>query len=180
MRSSHTYARAAAIALCAFLAFAISQPAAFAHAGLVSANPEANKEITVMPDRISLTFTEDLMVIGEKNVNEISLSYQPSADAAVTINLTDVKVEGATLSAAVPVENYQSGTYEVSYSIVSADGHKVSDTYRFSLNAPTLLITPAPAKEAGHGVLPLPIVGAIALVIALGGLFAFRARTRKS
>ena len=158
----------------------LSPATAFAHAGLVSANPEPNKEITVMPDRISLTFTEDLMVIGEKNVNTISLSYQPSADATVTINLTDLQVEGATLSAVVPAENYQSGTYEITYSIVSADGHKVSDSYRFSLNAPTLLIAPAPAKDAGHGVLPLPIVGAIALVIALGGLFAFRARTRKS
>jgi methionine-rich copper-binding protein CopC len=180
MRHSDSFTRATAIALCAFLAIAISQPAAFAHAGLVSANPEANKEITVMPDHISLTFTEDLMVIGEKNVNTLSLTYKQSADAAVTINLTDVQVEGATLSAAVPADDYQSGTYEISYSIVSADGHKVSDSYRFSLNAPTLLIAPVPAKDAGHGVLPLPIVGAIALVIALGGLFAFRARTRKS
>jgi methionine-rich copper-binding protein CopC len=154
--------------------------AAFAHAGLVSANPAANKEITVMPDRIALTFTEDLMVIGEKNVNTLSLSYLPASEAPVTINLTDAKVEGATLSAAVPADDYQSGTYEISYSIVSADGHKVSDSYRFSLNSPTLLIAPVPAKDAGHGVLPLPIVGAIALVIALGGLFAFRARTRKS
>ena len=154
--------------------------AAFAHAGLVSANPEVNKEITAMPDRISLTFTEDLMVIGEKNVNSISLFYQPSQDAEVTIKLTDVQVEGATLSAAIPSENFQSGTYEVSYSIVSADGHKVTDKYQFSLNAPTLYVTPTPAKDAKDGVLPLPIVGAISLVIALGGLFAFRARTRKS
>lgn len=146
-----------------------------AHAGLVSANPVANKEITAMPDRISLTFTEDLMVLGENDVNSISLNLMDGPE----VTLTDVKVEGAVLSATIPAGGYESGTYEVFYKIVSADGHKLSDSYAFSLNAPTLLTAPAPTDEDGDGVLPLPIVAAIAIVLILGGFFALRARNRK-
>ena len=147
-----------------------------AHAGLVSANPAANTEVTVMPTEIALKFTEDLMVIGEKNVNSISLNLLDGAEVA----LTDIKVDGAVLSATVPAGEYDSGVYEIFYSIVSADGHTLSDSYSFSLNAPTPLIAPAPAAEDGDGVLPLPIVGALALVTILGGFFALRARNRKS
>ncbi len=144
-----------------------------AHAGLVSSNPAANTEITAMPSQISLTFTEDLMILGEKDVSSISLHLMDGPE----VTLTDVKVNGATLSANLPEAEYQSGVYEVDYKIVSADGHKVSDSFTFSLNAPTLLIAPAPDKD-GAGVFPLPIVGAISIVIGVGGFFALRARKR--
>ena len=153
------------------LALLLVPVSASAHAGLVSANPEANKEITLMPQEITLTFTEDLMVLGEADVNSISMNLLDGAE----VPLADIKVNGPTLSATVPEGNYESGTYEIFYKIVSADGHKLSDSYAFSLNAPTLLIAPAPEKES-HGVIPLPIVGAIALVIALAGLFIYRSR----
>ena len=144
-----------------------------AHAGLVSSNPEANKEITVMPGEISLTFTEDLLTLGGKSVNTLSLT---GPDGLLT--LTSIAVNGAVLSAAVPDGEYTSGTYSVDYKIVSADGHQLGDSYQFSLNAPTPLIAPAPAADS-HGVLPLPIVGAIAILIAVGGFLALSARNRK-
>jgi methionine-rich copper-binding protein CopC len=169
--STSRSARKLLVSLFALLALVVAPVAASAHAGLVSANPEANKEITVMPQEITLTFTEDLMVLGEADVNSISMNLLDGAE----VPLADIKVNGPTLSATVPEGNYESGTYEVFYKIVSADGHKLSDSYAFSLNAPTLLIAPAPA-EASHGVIPLPIVGAIALVIALAGLFIYRSR----
>jgi hypothetical protein len=108
-------------------------------------------------------------------VNSISLNLLDGAEIA----LTDLKVDGSVLSATVPTGEYESGVYEVFYSIVSADGHKVSDSYSFSLNAPTPLIAPASSDDGGDGVLPLPIVGAITLVVILGGFFALRARNRK-
>jgi methionine-rich copper-binding protein CopC len=153
-----------------------------AHAGLVSANPAANSSVTMMPTEIALTFTEDLMVIGDKKVNSISLNLLDGAEIA----LTDLKVDGSVLSASVPAGEYDSGLYEVFYSIVSADGHKLSDSYSFTLKSfgstlqtasPTA--TPSPTQESGDGVLPLPIVGAITLVVILGGFFALRARNRK-
>ena len=159
----------------ALLATAIITPtSAFAHAGLVSSTPAANSDVKVMPNEISLTFTEDLLVLGDKDVNSISLNLMDGPE----VTLTDIKVDGAVLSATVPVGEYESGRYEVFYKIVSADGHKLSDSYSFSLNAPTPLIAPTPTDE-GDGVLPLPIVGAIAIVVMLGGFFALRARNRK-
>jgi methionine-rich copper-binding protein CopC len=146
-----------------------------AHAGLVSSNPAANTEITAMPSEISLTFTEDLLTLGDKGVNSVSLNLMDGAEVA----LTDVKVNGAVLSATIPAGDYESGVYEVFYKIVSADGHALSDSYSFSLNAPTLLIAPTPEGQGGDGVLPLPIVGAIAIVLILGGFFALRARQQK-
>jgi methionine-rich copper-binding protein CopC len=147
-----------------------------AHAGLVSADPAPNSEVLVMQDEISLTFTEDLMVLGENEVNSISLNLMDGPE----VSLTDIKVDGAVLSATVPAGMYESGTYEVFYKIVSADGHKLSDSYSFALNSIARGVTSAPADEDGDGVLPLPIVGAIALVTILGGYFALRARNRKS
>ena len=157
------------------LSLLFSPTAAMAHAGLVSANPAANSSVTVMPEKIELTFSEDLMTIGEKNVNTISLNLLDGAE----IPLTNIEIDGAKLTATIPSGNYESGSYEVFYSIVSADGHKVSDSYLFSLNAPTPLIAPAPSTSESHGALPLPIVGALAIVIALGGLYALRARSTR-
>ena len=157
------------------LAILLVPVSANAHAGLVSADPAANSEVLVMPEKISLTFTEDLMVLGEKDVNSISLNLMDGPE----VSLTDIKVEGAVLSATVPAGMYESGTYEVFYSIVSADGHKLSDSYSFSLNSIARGVTSVPADENGDGVLPLPIVGAIVIVVILGGFFALRARNRK-
>ena len=153
----------------------INPTSAFAHAGLVFANPAANAEVTIMPEQIQLTFTEELMLIGEKKVNNVSLV---GPDGEITISETTVN--GALLSATVPAAEYPSGSYTVSYSIVSADGHKLSDSYSFSLNAPTPLIAPAPAgeDEGGDGVLPLPIVGAIAIAVIVGLFVAFGRRNR--
>ncbi len=148
---------------------------AFAHAGLVSSTPAANSEVKVMPSEITLTFTEELLVLGDKDVNSISLNLMDGQE----IPLTDIKVDGAVLSATVPAGMYETGTYEVFYKIVSADGHKLSDSYSFALNSISRSLTAPPANKNGDGVLPLPIVGAIAIVVILGGFFALRARNRK-
>jgi hypothetical protein len=82
------------------------------------------------------------------------------------------------LTATVPEGEYASGVYEVFYRIVSADGHKVSDSFTFSLNAPALIAEPV--IDEGDGVIPAPIALAIAIVVLLGGYLAFRASKGKS
>ena len=126
-----------------------------------------------MPSEISIQFSEDLLTITDKEVNTISLTHFDGPP----VEVTDVKVNGATLSATVPAGEYESGVYEVVYKIVSADGHKVIDSFTFSLNTPTLYTAPAEEPE-GDGVLPLPIVLALAVLAALGGFFALRARRK--
>ena len=146
-----------------------------AHAGVVSTIPERAQELTAMPSEISVTFSEDLLLIDGQDVNTISLTLF----AGEPLDITDMKVDGATISAKIPEGAYQSGIYEVNYKVVSADGHKVSDSYTFSLNAPTLYAAEGAAEENESGVIPLPIVGAIVIVVILGGFFALRARNRK-
>jgi methionine-rich copper-binding protein CopC len=157
------------------LAILLVPVSANAHAGLVSANPEANTLLSVMPSEISLTFTENLMVLDGKDVNSIALNLMDGPE----VKLSDVKVDGAVLSATIPAGEYESGTYEIFYTIVSSDGHKVSDSYSFSLNSLARDVSPTSVKDGGDGVLPLPIVGAIVIVVLLGGFFALRARNRK-
>jgi methionine-rich copper-binding protein CopC len=145
-----------------------------AHAGVVSTFPSQDEVVTVMPTEIKIVFSEELMTITDKEINTISLIHFDGPP----VEINDVRVSGATLSANVPSGDYESGIYKVRYRIVSADGHKVSDSFTFSLNAP--VTTAALNVEAdGDGVLPLPIVGAIAIVVILGGYLALRARNRK-
>jgi methionine-rich copper-binding protein CopC len=166
--------RKLSIALIVFIAAVVAPTAASAHAGLVSANPAANVEITSMPVKIELTFTEDLLTIGDKQVNTISMTDPKGA----AVNLSEVAVAGAVLSANLPEATFDSGSYTVTYSIVSADGHKLSDSYSFSLNAPTLYVAPAPAPSQ-HGAIPLPIALAITVLIGIGGYLVLAKRRRQ-
>ena len=170
----------------ALTALFINPTSAIAHANVVSSIPTAGGSTSFMPDRIQITFTENLLQLEGKKVNSISLSYMKHSDLGLAVPLTDVKVEGTTLSAAVSAGQYETGNYNVSYSIVSADGHKLDGSFLFTLKsfgstlqsaAPSA--TPVSSDEDGDGVLPLPIVGAIAIVVILGGFFALRARNRK-
>ncbi len=144
-------------------------PAAFSHAGVVSTTPTQDQELTAMPTQLEVTFSEELLTLGDKQVNTISLTLLDGP----AVELSNIQVVGATISAQVPEGEYESGTYEVFYTIVSADGHKVSDSYSFSLNAPTLYAEPM-ASEKKDGVLPTPILTAILILIVVGGIYALR------
>ena len=158
----------------ALLAAALFPVSSSAHAGVVSTYPVQDEVVTVMPTEVKVVFSEELMTITDKEINTISLTRFDGPP----VEITDVKVSGTTLSASVPAGDYESGIYEVTYRIVSADGHKVSDSFTFSLNAPVTTAAPN-VEDDGDGVLPLPIVGAIAIVVILGGYFALRARNSK-
>ena len=164
------------LAALAALFFLVAAPSyASAHAGLVSSNPVDASELTQMPSEITLNFTDQLMTFSDKQVNTVSLSLQGGDQVA----LGEVRVEGATLSAVIPAGTYQSGIYEISYRIVSADGHKVSEILTFSLNLPEEAAGLEPRAEEsdqGQGVIPLPLVAAIAILLLLGGFFALRNR----
>lgn len=178
--STSPIARKFLVSLFALLALVFAPTAASAHAALVSSNPAANSSTSFMPKTIQLTFSENLMQIKDKEVNSISLSYMKHSDLGFGVALTDIKVDGATLSATIPAGQYEVGKYVITYSIVAQDGHKLSDSFQFSLSTfgSTLKnVSPKPTVvKENHGVIPLPIVGAIALVIALSGLFIYRSR----
>jgi methionine-rich copper-binding protein CopC len=145
-----------------------------AHAGVVSTSPSQDQVLNEMPSEISITFSEELLTIAGQAVNTLSLT----AFDGPPVEISEITVSGTQISAVVPAGEYASGVYEVVYRIVSADGHKVSDSFTFSLNAPALIAEPV--LEKGDGVIPAPIAASIAIVIALGGYLALRASKRRS
>lgn len=153
---------------------AISPAAALAHAGVVGTSPTQDQVLNEMPSEISITFSEELLTIAGQEVNTLSLT----AFDGPPVEISEITVFGTQISAVVPAGDYAPGVYEVFYRIVSADGHKVSDSFTFSLNAPALISEPV--SEKGDGVIPAPIAIAIAIVLALGGYLALRASKRKS
>lgn len=153
------------------MAIFLSPIPANAHAGVVSTFPAQDQVFDVMPLDIQVTFSEELLTIEGQSVNTLSLATLDGTP----IEISAPTVKGNEISATIPEGEYEAGTYEVTYSVVSADGHKVSDSLSFAVNAPVTTSAPYVA-EKGDGVLPPPIVAAIAILTLLAGLFVFRAR----
>lgn len=150
-----------------------STTAAVAHSGVVSSNPSADQVLTALPDEISVTFSEELLVIEGKTVNTLTLTAQDTTQ----VPLTDISVEGNFLSASMPVGDFPAGLYEMKYRVISADGHEVSDVITFSLDTPiAVVVTP----ESQPFAVPLPIVLAIALLIVAGGFYLLARRRRSN
>ena len=150
-----------------------------AHAGVVATSPSQDQVVTTMPTEISVTFSEELLEISDKEVNTLTVA---DPDGALIENLNP-RVEGPTLIATLPAADnesgeYPSGLYTVNYRVVSADGHEVTDSYTFSLNAPMLLATESPANQGGDGVIPLPILISILTLLVAGGILLIRLRKR--
>lgn len=142
-----------------------------AHAGVVSVAPAQDQVLMSMASEISIQFSEELLTIANKDVNTLSLTELDGPP----IELENIRVEGEYLKADIPNGDYAPGTYEVTYRIVSADGHKLSDSFSFALNAPAVIAAPVITDE-GDGVIPLPIVGAIVILTLTGGILIFRSR----
>ena len=156
-------------------------PAAVAHSGVVASNPTEGQELTELPNEVSVTFSEELLVIEGKDVNTLTLTAQD----ATQVPLTEIKVEGNILRASVPAGDFPAGLYEMNYRVISADGHEVSDEITFSLAtavaSPETSASPEVVKtESQPFALPLPIVLAIALLIVAGGFYLLARRRRSN
>lgn len=98
-----------------------------------------------MPSAIEIEFTEELMTIGEKNINSIEVTGPDGGEVA----LSKTVVDKSRLVASFAPQEFSDGTYIVSYRVVSADGHGVSGSYEIYLNAPTTISTTA-TSEVEH------------------------------
>jgi copper resistance protein C len=170
--------RAAALAALCGLALLLGAGVASAHSRLVSSNPADGSNLATSPQRVSLTFNEQvqadftaLTVVGPDGAQ-----YQSG----------DVTANGATISVGVKPLG-PAGKYQIGYRVISDDGHPVAGSVSFTLTAPgpaaaaataaatapTTAAAPAPvvnaappaAAEGGAPVWPW-IAGAVVLVIA--------------
>ncbi|PLR40475.1 hypothetical protein CYR32_01655 [Chimaeribacter coloradensis] len=113
--------------LCAFLFTAAVAPAAFAHAHLVSSAPAANALVQGTPQQLVLTFTEGV----EPRFSRVTLA----GPLAVTFPSAQLSSEnGDKTRLQVPLDKaLPTGEYQVSWKVVSVDGHRTQGTYRFTV-----------------------------------------------
>ena len=116
------------ISLC-LLFFVIPGRSALAHAELESSSPADGSIVETMPNEITLTFGEKLLTLGEENVNTLNLS----TTSGIEVALSPVTVSGEVLSATVvsSPSTLTPGQYQISYRVVSTDGHPVKGEISF-------------------------------------------------
>ncbi|SCG34168.1 copper resistance CopC family protein [Micromonospora humi] len=181
-------ARSAAAALAAVLTALLLAPAtpAAAHNALQSATPAQDARLTAAPTSVTLRFRQRLnpefttIVLSDADRRKVPTGAPAVAGTAGTVTVDQ------------PLAN---GTYTVAYRVVSADGHPVQGSYRFTVAdpaAPTASTTPAtagadasasPASAAGDGDDGPPVAlvaGAVAGALAVAGAGVLLSRRRRA
>lgn len=133
-RPAHGLRRAAAflsalLAGCLILAGTVAAaPAAWAHARLVSSNPEDGSSVIDMPTHIEFVFNEEV----NRQFSQVVLEDERGE----THPANEVTVQGPRVTAVVPAE-VTSSSVVARYRVVSADGHPIGGEISFAVeNAP--------------------------------------------
>ncbi|MEV5767765.1 copper resistance CopC family protein, partial [Micromonospora sp. NPDC052213] len=121
----------AALAVAALL-LVPAAPAA-AHNTLQSASPAKESRLTTAPTQVKLTFMQKL----DPAFTTIALT--DAAQAKVATGEPVVTGTTGTVTIDRPLAN---GTYTVAYRVVSADGHPVQGSYRFTVADPSASASP--------------------------------------
>jgi methionine-rich copper-binding protein CopC len=136
-----------------------------AHARLVSTNPVDGAVLTALPDSVTFTFNE--------NILEGSTAIAFVDELGVVIDSSPGTLLGPSITAPWPQQTSQ-GSIQVSYRVVSADGHPVMGSITVTLAGTSLsepdTATPAPPPEAtlsASSSFPLPISLAMAIVVLI-------------
>lgn len=111
-------------------------PAAFAHDQLISSSPAPDERLDKKPASIVLSFSSPLLALGhEVRVVDDNARNWVAGPPVLTRE---------TLTQALP--ELPDGGYQVSWRVVSADGHPISDGYRFHVGNP-VAASPAAGVE---------------------------------
>lgn len=109
------------------LGTALPSSSAIAHDALVSASPAENESLAVAPEAVELEFTDDLLDTGAL------IRVTNTAGEQVTEGALELK--GRTVTQAL-IADLPNGQYTIVWRVVSADGHPITDTYRFAVGEP--------------------------------------------
>ena len=126
--------RLATATIAAFVLIGAATPA-WAHERLVSADPEQGVALDTAPTTVTLTFSGKVEATGES----IRITGRDGTDWAVS----DVTPSGTKITAKVKAQG-QPGTQVLAYRVTSADGHTLTGTYTFDVEAFTPTTTPPP------------------------------------
>lgn len=100
---------------------------ATAHAALLSTDPDRGSQIPTLPGQIALTFSDQM--------NRPSTITVTAPDGS-RIDEGDTTVDGQIVSRRVHDPDL-AGLYRVDYRVISADGHPVTGSYKFSVTTGT-------------------------------------------
>ncbi|MFD5214245.1 copper resistance protein CopC [Microbacterium sp. NPDC058345] len=130
----------AAVAAAAVLA--VAAPAA-AHDELVQSTPAADEQLTVAPEQVVLTFSNNLLSLEDNSGTAMTVVDSTGQDWVAG----EPVVQADTVT--VPLdEGMPNGDYTVTWKVVSSDGHPTDGEYAFSLAAEDAEASAEPADEA--------------------------------
>ena len=113
---------------------------ALGHAALISTSPEAGAIVKTTPTVVTLSFTEDINAVGAR-VQVIARDGKRYDSGAPQVT---GRVLRQPIAAGLP-----DGTSTVAWTVISADGHRVSNAFQFSVGQETVGgITDANATDA--------------------------------
>ena len=105
---------------------AVLAPVAAAHSVLTSVEPQDGATLDASPDRVALTFNED--------INQAFASVAvTSGDGGTNLVVGEPAVEGPTVTA--DLDGLADGAYTVGYRVTSSDGHVVSGSSVFTVES---------------------------------------------
>ena len=160
------------ILIATILVSALTPNFASAHTELLSSDPAAGSVVTTWPTEISLTFNEELQVIGNEKSNFVvvnnAVGDQISAD--------DESLNGSTIKVSLDPNTIE-GPVLVYYRVISADGHAVEGEYTFTFGSG--VVTAEGVQNTEKSKYPIGIYIASALFITTSlffGIYAYRRR----
>lgn len=116
-------------------------PAAFAHDQLIFSSPAPEDHLADTPSGITLAFSSPLLALGHE-VRVIDDTGRNWVDGAAVLSRE-------TLTQALP--ELPDGAYQVTWRVVSADGHPISGGFGFSVGDPSAAVpTASAAPTAGN------------------------------
>jgi methionine-rich copper-binding protein CopC len=137
----------------------------------VSATPAENAVLSEFPTEIVLEFNENLLQLGDANPNKVEVrnSMGDLLSSATVVN-------GSKISA--PLQIIGNDEYEVSYRIVSGDGHVVEDSYKFKVESEIATAMPISAPVEPVEQEPSLLVRGL-MTLAAGVAFLFFLQRKK-
>ncbi|UAJ79608.1 copper resistance protein CopC [Leifsonia sp. ZF2019] len=147
-------ALAAAAGLAAALALAVLPAvAASAHDYLVSSDPAADATVTAPLSTVTLTFNDRVLdLAGDGSSTLLTVTGPDAATRHFETGCATV----ADRNVSAPVALGAAGSYTVTYQIVSADGHTVSNSYTFAYQPPAGTPEAAGSETTGCGAATAP------------------------
>jgi methionine-rich copper-binding protein CopC len=119
--------RAVRVRLALFLALGLSTSPALAHSELKGASPANGARLLASPEAIDLAFNERVQVTA------VRLFREGGAQAGGEVRLERPRAAESVRNHCSALPALEAGAYRVEWRIISADGHPVGGTLRFTV-----------------------------------------------